>query len=422
MSNLSFRIQNLSKAYYIKRAHSGTYGSGYKTLQQEVLSLPRRLSEKLSGRESEMRETVWALHDISFDVHEGEAVAIIGRNGAGKSTLLKILSRITDPTKGRAEVYGKVGSLLEVGTGFHPELTGRENIFLNGAIIGMSRTEVARKLDDIVAFAEVEQYIDTPVKFYSSGMYVRLAFAVAAHLEPEILIVDEVLAVGDAQFQKKCLGKMGDVASQGRTVLFVTHNMSMAAQLCSRGILLNKGHKICDGPIQEVVDTYMRTTADENLTEKTFNPDKKSAAQFTRFSLRNGHGEKTRIFKNSEEIIFEVEYEVYRPLSDDHMWMLLSRADGLLIIKASDDDGGNVLPVNREPGRYITTIHFPGNIINEGVYEFRIAFGKRRGVHHDNKLGFSFEVEDWNIYSDSSYGKRNGTLLLPLKWKEQNLP
>jgi len=166
----------------------------------------------------------------------------------------------------------------------------------------------------------------------------------------------------------------------------------------------------------------MRTTGDENLTEKTFNPDKKSAAQFTRFSLRNDHGEKTRIFKNSEEIIFEVEYEVYRPLTNDHMWMLLERADGLLIIKAADDDGGNVLPVNREPGRYKTTIHFPGNIINEGVYQFRIAFGKRRGVYHDDKVGFSFEVEDWNNYSDSSFGKRNGTLLFPLKWKEQNLP
>ena len=365
-----------------------------------------------------MRETVWALQDISFDVHEGEAVAIIGRNGAGKSTLLKILSRITDPTKGRAEVYGRVGSLLEIGTGFHPELTGRENIFLNGAIIGMSRKEVERNLDDIVAFAEVEQYIDAPVKFYSSGMYVRLAFAVAAHLEPEILIVDEVLSVGDAQFQKKCLGKMGDVASQGRTVLFVTHNMSIAAQLCSRGILLNKGQIICDGAIQEVVDTYMRLTADENITEKAFNPKKRATAQFTRFCLRNGQGEKTRIFKNDEEIIFEVEYEANRPLSDDHMFLLLERADGLLIIKAADDDGGNVLPANREPGRYITTIRFPGNFLNEGVYQFRIVFGKRRGVKHDDKLGFSFEVEDWNDYTDSSTGKRNGVLLFPLEWNE----
>jgi len=421
MSSLSFRIQNLSKAYFITRAQSGKKAARYKTLQQEILSIPRKISARLQRQESDVRETVWALKNISFDVHSGEAIAIIGRNGAGKSTLLKILSRITDPTEGRAEVYGRVGSLLEVGTGFHPELTGRENIFLNGAIIGMMRSEIARKLDAIIAFAEVEQYIDTPVKFFSSGMYVRLAFAVAAHLEPEILIVDEVLAVGDAQFQKKCLGKMGDVASQGRTVLFVTHNMSVAAQLCSRGILLNKGHKICDGPIQEVVDTYMRTTANENITEKTFPTNKRSAAQFTRFCLRNRQGKQTRIFKNSEEIIFEVEYEVSAAISDDHIGLILERADGLTVIKSVDDDDGLVLPTNREPGKYITTVRFPGNLLNEGVYQFRFVIGKRRGVKHDDQLGFAFEVEDWTNYSDSSAGKRNGVLLKPLKWNETRI-
>ena len=201
--------------------------------------------------------TLWALQHVSFDLRCGEAVGIIGRNGAGKSTLLKILSRITEPTRGRAEIWGRVGSLLEVGTGFHPELTGRENIYLNGAILGMKKAEIARKFDEIVAFSEVEQFIDTPVKRYSSGMYVRLAFAVAAHMETEILIVDEVLAVGDAQFQKKCLGKMGDIARHGRTVLMVSHNMAAIHSLCSRAILLEQGREVSDGDPLEVSRLYL---------------------------------------------------------------------------------------------------------------------------------------------------------------------
>jgi lipopolysaccharide transport system ATP-binding protein len=194
---------------------------------------------------------------VSFEIKQGEVVGIVGRNGAGKSTMLKLLSRITDPTEGQAEIHGRVGSLLEVGTGFHPELTGRENIFLNGAILGMKRAEIARKFDEIVAFSEIEQFLDTPVKRYSSGMYTRLAFAVAAHLEPEVLIVDEVLAVGDAAFQRKCTGKMSDVARQGRTILFVSHNMGAMQQLCTRGILLRKGEMIEDGPIAQVVGNYL---------------------------------------------------------------------------------------------------------------------------------------------------------------------
>jgi lipopolysaccharide transport system ATP-binding protein len=210
------------------------------------------------GGEQMREEEFWALKDVSFEVKQGEVVGIIGRNGAGKSTLLKILSRITEPTKGRVTLRGRVASLLEVGTGFHPELTGRENIFLNGAILGMSKVEIKKKFDEIVAFAEVERFLDTPVKRYSSGMYVRLAFAVAAHLEPEILVVDEVLAVGDAEFQKKCLGKMKDVATGGRTVLFVSHNMGAVRNLCQNGILLEKGHLKDQGEIVRVTDTYMK--------------------------------------------------------------------------------------------------------------------------------------------------------------------
>jgi lipopolysaccharide transport system ATP-binding protein len=202
-------------------------------------------------------EEFWALKDVSFDVEQGEVLGIIGRNGAGKSTLLKILSRITPPTEGTVEIHGRVGSLLEVGTGFHPEMTGRENIFLNGSILGMKKTEIEQKFDEIVKFSEIDKFLDTPVKRYSSGMYVRLAFAVSAHLEPEILIVDEVLAVGDASFQKKCLGKMGNVAKEGRTVLFVSHNMGAISSLCSRTILLSKGHKIADGETDQIIDEYI---------------------------------------------------------------------------------------------------------------------------------------------------------------------
>src|SRR5271157_3836416 len=251
MSDIAIRIETLSKLYRI-----GTQRSRYKTIREslgEAVVAPfrhLRTNSRFEVRNSNS-DQIWALKDVSFEVKQSEVVGIIGRNGAGKSTLLKILSRITKPTRGRAEIHGRVGSLLEVGTGFHPELTGRENTFMSGAILGMSKQEIARKFDEIVAFAELEQFIDTAVKHYSSGMYVRLAFAVAAHLEPEILFVDEVLAVGDAAFQKKCLGKMGNISRQGRTVLFVSHNMTALRSLCSRAIWLNEGRVMEDGPVGE---------------------------------------------------------------------------------------------------------------------------------------------------------------------------
>ncbi len=254
MSDVAIRVENLSKRYRIGQRE------GYLALRDVLargLKAPFRLlkrdSQNLSRRSNEY---IWALKDVSFEVKRGEVVGIIGRNGAGKTTLLKILSRITEPTKGYAEVRGRIGSLLEVGTGFHPELTGRENIYLNGAILGMKKREIDRKFDEIVAFAEVEKFIDTPVKYYSSGMYVRLAFAVAAHLEPEILLVDEVLAVGDAAFQRKCLGKMGDVAKEGRTVLFVSHNMAAVSGLCKRGIVLERGEIVFSGSVDNAISHY----------------------------------------------------------------------------------------------------------------------------------------------------------------------
>ncbi|HWP49296.1 MAG TPA: ABC transporter ATP-binding protein [Candidatus Limnocylindrales bacterium] len=261
--NLAIRAENLGKMYQIGPREP------YKALRDvlaHALYAPFRAVFPLSRPSSSVQDSrsnrfIWALKEVSFEIERGEVVGIIGRNGAGKSTLLKILSRITEPTEGSAIIYGRVGSLLEVGTGFHNELTGRENIYLNGSILGMKKAEIDRKFDEIVVFAEIEKFIDTPVKYYSSGMYVRLAFAVAAHLEPEILVVDEVLAVGDMAFQKKCLGKMGDVAKEGRTVLFVSHNMAAIARLCKRGILLEKGRVTCIGPVEDVISKYQMAAA-----------------------------------------------------------------------------------------------------------------------------------------------------------------
>jgi lipopolysaccharide transport system ATP-binding protein len=261
MSDIAINVEGLGKTFQI----GGRQKSYYRLTDQlvDMVVAPFRRAGNLmrgqAGGAAELDETIWALKDVSFEIKPGEVVGIIGRNGAGKSTLLKILTGITDPTDGYADIYGRVGSLLEVGTGFHPELTGRENIYLNGAILGMKKAEIEGKLDEIVAFAEIDKFLDTPVKHYSSGMYVRLAFSVAAHLEPEILLVDEVLAVGDLAFQRKCLGKMDDVAQAGRTVLFVSHNMGLLQQLCERGIFLQHGTVHTDGTITEAVDAYLQT-------------------------------------------------------------------------------------------------------------------------------------------------------------------
>ncbi len=271
MSDAIIKVENLGKKYIIGHQQQGS--SNYVALRDVIADGAKSLMKSFQMLKSPIpknTEEFWALKDVSFEVKQGECIGIIGRNGAGKSTLLKILSRITEPTTGRIEIGGRVASLLEVGTGFHPELTGRENIYLNGAILGMSREEIKRKFDEIVAFAEVEKFLDTPVKRYSSGMYVRLAFAVAAHLEPEILIVDEVLAVGDAAFQKKCLGKMGDVATkEGRTVLFVSHNMGTIQKLCQRCLLLNQGKLIKQGKAETVVKMYFQENDCSSQTSTT---------------------------------------------------------------------------------------------------------------------------------------------------------
>lgn len=300
----AIKSENISKSYKIRHQNSG---ARYKTLQEALLNLPRTLFGKTTSSEN-----FQALNDVSFEIQPGERVGIIGRNGAGKSTLLKVLSRITEPTSGRVLINGRVASLLEVGTGFHPELTGRENVFMNGAILGMSRAEIRKKFDEIVAFAEVEQFIDTPVKRYSSGMYVRLAFAVAAHLEPEILLVDEVLAVGDAQFQKKCLGKMEDVSKKdGRTIIFVSHNMLAIENLCNSAIVLTNGNISKQGTISECIKEYMvdKSVSSECDLSSNNNRQGDGSIRFTKIEIVNNNNIVTNTIKTGEDFTFILHYE-----------------------------------------------------------------------------------------------------------------
>ncbi len=306
MSDVAIRVENLGKRYRIGRAQQR-----HDTLRDQISDWVSRVATRhspLATRHSD--DFIWALRDVSFEVKRGEVVGIIGRNGAGKSTLLKILSRITKPTEGSADVYGRMGTLLEVGTGFHGELSGRENIYLSGAIMGMSKAEIDRKFDEIVAFAEVEKFIDTPVKHYSSGMYVRLAFAVAAHLEPEILLVDEVLAVGDAAFQKKCLGKMGDVAREGRTVLFVSHNMAAISNLCPYALLLNQGKVVCLNKTDDVIEAYQSTL----VSMKSFEDIRRTRPSWaqpmiTSVRILGADGEQRDSFPLGSDVIVEMSFD-----------------------------------------------------------------------------------------------------------------
>ena len=315
MTDIAIRVENLSKLYRI-----GARQAAYKTLRESLTNAVTapfrrfRRSSQSAIRNPQSDEFIWALKDVSFEVKQGEVVGIIGRNGAGKTTLLKVLSRITEPTEGWAEIHGRVGSLLEVGTGFHPELTGRENITLNGAILGMKKAEIERKFDEIVAFAEIEKFIDTPVKYYSSGMYVRLAFAVAAHLEPEILLVDEVLAVGDAAFQKKCLGKMGDVAQEGRTVLFVSHNIAAIETLCERVVLLDAGNVVRQGDSQQVISYYLASHLTLAMSVPVYDRiDRRGdgRVRFTSFHLEDVAGKRIRLAKTGQTCRFVFGYETH---------------------------------------------------------------------------------------------------------------
>lgn len=375
MSNFVIQAEGLAKQYRI-----GAQQASYKRFTEEVMSTLTAPLRRLKhwGEPQVARRTIWALQDVSFEAKQGEVIGVIGRNGAGKSTLLKILSRITEPTQGRVIIRGHVGSLLEVGTGFHPELTGRENIFLNGAIMGMRRADIRRKFDEIVAFAGVEQFIDTPVKRYSSGMYVRLAFAVAAHMEPEILLVDEVLAVGDAAFQKKSLGKMGDVAKEGRTVLLVSHNMGSIRQLCSRCLWIDEGRVRVDGPTGQVVDAYL-TWSDVILAKasSTYEDDPTREAQLRAARLLNQKGEEAQNFSCDEPVIVELTYQVNQQVGGIYAVFQITRIDGITVLVSysydmTPDPLDNGLPV----GAYLIHVTIPSRTLAAGTYMVQFSVGR----------------------------------------------
>ncbi|HAX68996.1 MAG TPA: ABC transporter ATP-binding protein, partial [Anaerolineae bacterium] len=370
---------------------------------------------------------VWALKDVSFDLEEGKVLGIVGRNGAGKSTLLKILSRVTEPTTGSVTVRGRVGSLLEVGTGFHPELTGRENIYMNGAILGMKRTEIDSKFDEIVDFSEVNQFIDTPVKRYSSGMYLRLAFAVAAHLEPEILVVDEVLAVGDAEFQKKCLGKMGDVAQQGRTVLFVSHNMSAILRLTQEAIVLNKGQLIMRGPTQEAVDYYL-SSGQSQAGERVWEADEVPAAAmpFTPISLKvkERSGKVVDTIRSTETVTVEFEYKLSSPVTGLRVGLYVSTMRGEYVFTSFDTDTPELYEKfdTRNAGHYISRAELPADIFNEGRYTVGVnasSFGVKRYFMDENALAFNVDISG---APGTQWGEpRVGPVRPRLNWKIEKI-
>lgn len=372
--DIAIRVEHLSKSFRIAQRRRRTGFATYTRFSEELtdwVKKPLRHARSLfSGQNpsaTATHEDFCAIDDVSFDVRQGEVIGIVGRNGAGKSTLLKILSRISEPTLGRIEINGRVASLLEVGTGFHPELTGRENIFLNGAILGMNKAEIRRRFDEIVAFAEVERFVDTPVKRYSSGMYLRLAFAVAAHLEPEILIVDEVLAVGDLSFQNKCLSKLQDVSGSGRTVLFVSHNMTAIHRLCSRCLLLHQGRIIENGPTNQVIQTYVSLGLVER-PEYIHNPDPTRPAVLRRIAMQGAGGVVTNSFRYDQGFGVEIEYEINQAVTECSVWVGVRTAEGASAFDTADTDTTPTLLLRREPGFYRATVDLPPNWLNAGSY------------------------------------------------------
>lgn len=424
MSDVAIRVDNLGKQYRI-----GARLVRYNTLRESIVQMLSTPFRKLGmhgaeGGADADGPTIWALKDVTFEVKSGEVVGVIGRNGAGKSTLLKILSRITEPTEGCVEIHGRVGSLLEVGTGFHSELTGRENIFLNGAILGMKRAEINRKFDDIVEFAELEKFIDTPVKHYSSGMYMRLAFAVAAHLEPEILLVDEVLAVGDAAFQRKCLGRMGDVAKQGRTVLFVSHNMAAIHRLCPHAMWLNEGRLQLAGSAEDVVAAYMSVGA-QTEGERRWE-DQGEAPGNDRIRLRavrilSSAGEVTSKLDVRFPFYVEVEYEVLKPLLGVQVGFWVLTVDGVVVFVAGDNEDSGWLGRMREPGRYKSLCKVPGLLLNAGTYTLTVASDMRNAelLFVQNDI-LRFEVEPTQ-FPAHSYTRPAGMICPFLEWRVNKL-
>jgi lipopolysaccharide transport system ATP-binding protein len=434
MSDIAIRVENLSKRYRIGRAQQR-----HDTLRDALVDfLPRmtRIARKNNSSNSsnswpkdkdnssnscnswQKDDTIWALRDVSFEVKRGEVVGIIGRNGAGKSTLLKILSRIIEPTSGRAEIHGRVGSLLEVGTGFHPELTGRENIYLNGAILGMKRAEIERKFDEIVAFAEIEKFLDTPVKRYSSGMYVRLAFAVAAHLEPEILLVDEVLAVGDAAFQKKCLGKMGDVAKEGRTVLFVSHNMGAVKSLCQWGLHLSEGRLEYSGPIETCVRNYLQSGSGKGVPYLQLPLEQAIAVQLVSLRILNEAGQLSSELPHDRSFLIEVQVLVRFRVSNTYLAIHIHDQDLATLLFSRDFETNENMLGPREPGLYTYHLRVPGSLLVPGEYCISVHVARPDQIIHGADHVCNFEIVDNGSARAKMGFPWRGKLAVPLRWEQ----
>ena len=414
MADTVITIDNLWKEY---RLGAGGHGRLVKDLQswwarKRGTDDPNASISSLDPKAAPS-DRFWALQEVSFEAKEGEVIGIIGRNGAGKSTLLKILSRVTTPTRGEITITGRVASLLEVGTGFHPELTGRENVFLNGAILGMSRAEIRRKFDEIVAFSEVERFIDTPVKRYSSGMYVRLAFGVAAHLEPEILIIDEVLAVGDAQFQKKCLGKMEAVGREGRTVLFVSHNMPSVQKLCSRAVLLQQGWVVRDGAVAGVIGAYLNQSADDSLAWERAGGAAKPVS-FRRVYALDRDGNRQAVVTTGEPLRVAVEFDVTEPSTLYRLAVALQDDMGTQILSTTADEAGIAIP--SEPGTYRVSVSFPGVILLPKLYGLRLVLWRRLERHIDTIDAIRFIPEETLAPEEGHTADRKSLIAVACDW------
>lgn len=411
MSDIAIRTVELGKAYRITHQ----VGSRYKTLQEDL----QRLFKRPSQRDKGQTETFWALKDISLEIKQGEVVGVIGRNGAGKSTLLKILSRITRPTTGYADVYGRVGALLEIGTGFHPELTGRENIFLSGAVLGMSRQEIERKFDEIVAFAEIEQFLDTPAKRYSSGMYMRLAFAVAAHLEPEILVVDEVLAVGDVKFQEKSLGKIGSVARSGRTVLFVSHSMAAVSSLCTRAFLLEHGCIAQQGNVDDVIAAYTQVTrageGEIDLTEYD-NRSGPGPIRFVGASLRDMAGNVRKDFLMGEPFAVKMTFSSPERKSGCNISIQIKTITGMPVTLIMGVE--QPFTIDTQIGAQHVSVTLPELNLYPGTYSITLWIGDSTWHDLDNVFDcLVFNVLQSNYVKAEGLSWKFGVFYLPAQWR-----
>jgi len=436
MSHTVIKVENLSKKYTIRHQQNGSYTALRDVLADKARMVGNRMLSALCSlrhapcplrsapcampsAHNPSREDFWALKDVSLEVKQGEVVGIIGRNGAGKSTLLKILSRITEPTTGSVKIKGRIASLLEVGTGFHSELTGRENVYLNGAILGMTKAEIKRKFEEIVAFAEIEKFLDTPVKRYSSGMYVRLAFAVAAHLEPEILVIDEVLAVGDASFQKKCLGKMGDVAKKGRTVLFVSHQMGAIAQLCSKAFLLSKGSIAKTGDTQHVIDYYLSEASSASQNGFTASANSSKEMFIAKAQTLNSEGGITSYFTHKEKIIISVTCQINQWIPNTVMGFFIKDQRGRKVFTSENEEWEKITQQQKE---VYTIVTIPSNFLVPGQYiiTFAISIPNVRIVDLVEDALIITIIDGGSIFA-AHEGYDYGCVFADCKWSINNI-